>query len=60
MKSRADVVRFMNDQLHVCGADAPLGEKGRQWHYGRQELKQLLDYLYGGPPQHPDDELRNE
>lgn len=34
--------------------------KGNQFHYGRQELRDLLDYIYGGPPSNESEEIRSD
>lgn len=55
MKSREDVVAFIEEQFkwdHECSL-----EKGHQTHYGRQELRELLDFLYGGPPENEEQRL---
>jgi hypothetical protein len=54
MKTRTEVVTFINNQLNRH--DDPL-DKGGKFHYGRQELRELLDFLYG-QPQSPEEELR--
>lgn len=58
MKHRAEVVELLKKQLHgprlheprryVTVVDAR--EKCMQTHYGIQELRELLDFIYGGPP----------
>ncbi len=32
-------------------------EKGNQHHYGKQELRELLDFIYGGPPENDDERV---
>lgn len=32
-------------------------ETGDTWHFGRQELRILLDYIYGGPPSNKGEEI---
>lgn len=55
MKPRTVVAYFINRQLgytYTCPR-----EKGNQHHYGRQELRELLDFIYGGPPTKSDEEI---
>lgn len=54
-KPRDAVVRFIEDQMRQEGMGVP-GKHGA-WHYGRQELRALLDYMYSGPPAAQDEEL---
>ena len=47
LKTREEVAAFINDQFskaYVCSR-----EKGA-WHYGRQDLRVLMDFLYDGEP----------
>jgi hypothetical protein len=52
MKKREDVVIFIRGQLD--SPDKGSGEDGgdiyAEWHYGKIELRRLLDYLYEGAP----------
>lgn len=55
MKTRAEVAAFINDQL---SRDIP--EKGStktHHHYGREELRVLLDYIYQSEPQSDDEKI---
>jgi hypothetical protein len=46
MRTREAVARFMECQLEGrCKR-----EKGRQHHYGMQELRELLDFIYEAEP----------
>lgn len=51
MKPREEVVKFIECQLYgdyLLPKELP---KPHTHHYGCQELRALLDYLYDGPPQ---------
>ena len=48
MKTREEVSQFIAQQMHVryeCSR-----EKGEQYHYGLQELRELMDFIYDGTP----------
>ena len=49
MRARKKVAELINHQLKdgymkKCNAHG-------MWHYGREELKELMDFIYGGKPQ---------
>ena len=48
MKDRSEVAQFINSQLDY--KVATVGFKCNRVRYGRQEFKDLLDFIYGGPP----------
>lgn len=48
MKSREDAARFLEKQMnyeHECSRP-----KNRRHHYGWQEARELLDFIYEGKP----------
>jgi len=53
MRSRADAVRLINRQLHDKAYRKP--KETECSHYGAQELRQLMDFIYGVPTR--EDEL---
>jgi hypothetical protein len=55
MKSRAEVVRFIKKQLSPHYKVS--FEKPNCWHYGKQELRELMDFIYGQEPQSKDEEM---
>jgi hypothetical protein len=55
MKTRRQVAEFIEFQFSDEYL-TPL-EKGNQHHYGKQELRALLDYIFDGPPETRNDEL---
>ena len=55
MKSRKDVAKFISNQFESDVYEDL--EKGNRFHYGRQELKQLMDYIYNSEPNNEDEKL---
>lgn len=58
VKDREEVARFIEAQL-TSGWECTL-PKPNTHHYGRQELKELLDFIYRGPPETPTEEIRKD
>lgn len=48
MKTREEVARFIERQIHWKHRCAR--EKGLQHHYGLQELRELMDFIYESAP----------
>lgn len=48
MKTREEVANFVNAQLHYTH-DCKF-PKGEAWHYGIQELRELMDFIYESEP----------
>ena len=61
MKTREETARFVEQQFEVYGGnyECPL-EKGGQWHYGKQDVRALLDFSYGGPPKSEKHQVRGK
>lgn len=57
MKAREEAARFVEVQFTFRGDGATKREKGSQHHYGKQEIRDLLDFIYGGTPATKADEL---
>lgn len=67
MKTRADVARFI-EQTETSKCPAIPDYRLRQglssdgmrepWHYGLSDLRHLLDFIYGGPPQTDEENVR--
>lgn len=58
MKQREDVARFIEAQMggdHVCKRD-----KAGCQHYGWQDLRELLDFIYGSEPLNDKENLVNK
>lgn len=56
MKTRAEAARFAESQF-IFGGAQPRPEKGGFHHYGKQDVRQLLDYIYGRPPKNDAERL---
>lgn len=56
MKSRSEAVALIEKQLRAT--HEPTREKGRKYHYGRQELRELLDFIYDSKPRSEDEEIK--
>ena len=57
LKTREEVAAFINDQFrdkYVCSR-----EKGG-WHYGKQDLRVLMDFLYDGEPLSDEQKITGE
>ena len=67
MTSRKKLAAFINQQLNRA-AKVPLPDKypgsTKHWekcdtfHYGVCELRELMDFIYGGPPRKEEEEVR--
>lgn len=55
MRTRAEAVALIREQLHE-DYDPPITEKGC-WHYGRYELRKLLDFIYDGEPKSDNEKI---
>lgn len=53
MKTRQEVV----EHIHSGKLEEGKTDVTRQWHFGRIEMKRLLDYIYGGEPESEAEEL---
>lgn len=60
MKSRKEVARFIEEQLDFDSGYGTERYKDDRWHYGFQELRDLLDYVYEGVPKNQEEELHNK
>lgn len=49
MKPREEVARFIEKQFHDPAYQCSR-EKNYAHHYGLQELRELMDFIYGGEP----------
>lgn len=47
MKNREETVKFIKDQLNTAEYDE---RKKRRHHYGKWELRDLLDFIYENTP----------
>jgi hypothetical protein len=60
MRSREEVARYVENQFDAYGGYICPLEKADCWHYGKQEVRDLLDYIYGGPPQSREQEVQGK
>lgn len=50
MKTREEVARFVEHQFDSYGGyECKLSEK-HCWHYGKQEVRELMDFIFEGAP----------
>lgn len=56
MRSREDVAKFAADLID--GTRETTGVKGDKVHFGLQEVRDLMDYIYEGEPQNEKEEVR--
>jgi hypothetical protein len=54
---RSDVARFIESQFENGNCDR---EKSEKHHYGWQELRELMDFIYMSEPLSPEEMLNNE
>lgn len=47
MKTRKEVAKYINETFY----DSAGGRHKTHWHYGVQELRVLMDFIYSGEPQ---------
>ena len=52
MRTREEVARYINSGDNVKNASLQNSMTG--WHYGKVELRDLMDYIYGGKPTNED------
>jgi hypothetical protein len=62
MKTRKEAAELANRQLQdspTTDGKTPIDgrPKGLANHYGKQELRELLDFIYGGPPENDDERV---
>lgn len=60
MKKRSHAARFIEQQLSNSELGNTQRDKPYTYHYGTQELRDLLDYIYNGKPQLPADFLQSD
>ena len=51
MKTREEMARFVEHQFDMFGKYECQLPKGGCHHYGKQEVRELMDFIYGGEPQ---------
>lgn len=50
LKTREEVARFVEHQFDDYGSYGCKLNKARRHHYGKQEVRELMDFIYGGEP----------
>ncbi len=55
MKTRKEVAKFINDGV----PEGEVREKDTCWHYGMQEIRELMDFIYEGKPESDDENITN-
>ena len=58
MKQREEAARFVERQLF--GDADTKRDKNRRHHYGVQELRDLMDFIYGGEPEADGHKIRTQ
>ena len=56
-KTREEVANFIEEQFNYESTRSTKREKGNCDHYGKQELRELLDFIYGSKPNKDDGAL---
>ena len=60
MKTREEAARFIERQLYVYDPlSATFIPEKRAWHYGKCELRQLMDFIYESLPS-VEEEIKSE
>ena len=54
MKTRAEAIVLIMKQLDN---DTPASTNKNYYHYGKQELKELMDFIYEGTPVYKDENI---
>lgn len=57
MKTREEAARFAQKLLDD---GLPDSRKLGAWHFGRVELRELLDFIFEGPPSNSAEKIHNE
>jgi hypothetical protein len=59
MKARAEAVSLIKSQFDDWNSPSRPSalKKGCLFHYGKQELRELLDFIYEGEPQSEDEKI---
>lgn len=53
MKTREEAAKFAEELMKSGGSN----EKKRCWHFGKCEVRELMDFIYGGPPTCKEEEV---
>ena len=53
MKTRKEIAKFMESQFDDTAPKIPKSA----WHYGKCELRQLMDFIFDGPPTRKEEDV---
>jgi hypothetical protein len=56
-KTREEVARYIERQFDYTSG-YQVSVRKEEWHYGKCELRDLLDFIFGGPPTSPEEFIR--
>ena len=54
---RIDAVKFINNQFDDMSEKI---DKTGYWHYGREELRDLMDFIYEGRPKREEEKIKGK
>ena len=54
MKTRCEVVEYMKSRPNAYDLKRP---PETCWHFGLVDMREILDFIYGGPPESEDEKL---
>lgn len=62
MRPRAEVARFVEQYFDGFASTERRSsrDKGDRHHYGLQDVRELLDFIYGGPPASEPEQVRTK
>ena len=60
MRTREDTARFVEQQFDVWGNYECKLNKAGHHHYGKQDARELLDFIFGGEPQVEADKMHGK
>ena len=60
MKSREEAARFVERQFDGYGGYECKLNKGGCHHYGKQEVRELMDFIYGGEPENDSQKINGK
>ncbi len=55
MRERKEAVALIQDQL---ATDGRRYKEKTYWHYGAMELRELMDFIYGGEPKTEEEKIK--
>lgn len=58
MKSRKEIARFVEYQFNDSGVYECKLNKGQHHHYGRQDVRELLDFIFDREPKTEEEKVQ--